>query len=129
MTEDTQNVRETTTRTGDTVQKNTETSNSQDDAEHKTNVISRVVWYIAGLLLVVLGLRFVLTLLGANATNGFADFVYSTSHPFVAPFFSLFNYDNYTYGTSHFEVYTLVAMIVYSLIAWGIVRLVTLNRD
>jgi hypothetical protein len=41
----------------------------------------------------------------------------------------LFNYHNYTYGTSRFEVYTLVAIVVYSLIAWGIAKLVTLNRD
>ena len=129
MAEDTQNIRETTTGSGDTVQKTTETSNSQDNAEHRTNVISRVVWYLAGMLLVVLGLRFVLTLLGANTTNGFANFIYSTSHPFVTPFFSLFNYPDYTYGTSHFEVYTLVAIVVYSLIAWGIAKLVTLNRD
>ena len=129
MAEDTQNIRETTTRLGDTVQKTTETNNSKANAEHRTNVISRVVWYLAGILLVVLGLRFVLTLLGANTTNGFANFIYSTSHPFVAPFFSLFNYHNYTYGTSRFEVYTLVAIVIYSLIAWGIAKLVTLNRD
>lgn len=129
MVEDIQNVRETTTQSGDTLQKTTETKSSRDSAEHRTNVVERVVWYIAGILLVLLGLRFILTLLGANTTNGFANFIYSSSHPFVTPFFSLFNYHHYTYGTSHFEVYTLVAMLVYALIAWGIARLVTLNQD
>ena len=129
MADDIQKVNETTTQSGDTVQKTTVTSNSRDNTEHRTNVVARVVWYIAGILLVLLGLRFILSLLGANTTNGFANFIYKTSHPFVAPFFSIFNYHSYTYGTSHFEVYTLVAMVVYALIAWGVAKLVTLNQD
>ncbi|HUD06849.1 MAG TPA: hypothetical protein VMR34_03085 [Candidatus Saccharimonadales bacterium] len=129
MADDVQKVRETTTQSGDTVQKTTETKSSRDNAEHQTNVVVRVVWFVAGILLILLGFRFLLSLLGANTTNGFANFIYSTSHPFVTPFFSLFNYHNYTYGASHFEVYTLVAMLVYALIAWGIAKLVTLNQD
>lgn len=129
MSEDTQNIRETTTRSGDTIQKITETKNSQNATEHSTNLIAKIVWYITGILLVLLGLRFILALLGANTTNGFANFIYGVSHPFIAPFFSLFNYHNYTYGTSHFEIYTLVAMLVYGLIAWGLVKLVTLNQN
>ena len=128
MAEDIQKVRETTTQSGDTVQKTTETKSSSDVAEHRNSVAERVVWFIAGILLILLGFRFVLALLGANPTNSFANFIYKTSHPFVAPFFSLFNYHNYVYGTSHFEVYTLVAMVFYALVAWGIARLVTINR-
>jgi len=88
---------------------------------------SRVVWYIAGILLVLLGFRFALALLGANPANGFANFIYTTSHPFVSPFFSLFNYD-LRYGVSRFETFTLVAMAVYALIAFGISRLLTINK-
>ena len=129
MSEDIQKVSETTTRTGDTVQKTTEVNDSRANADHQQNIAERVVWYVAGIILVLLGFRFVLSLLGANTTNGFANFIYSTSHPFVAPFFSLFNYRNYAYGVSRFEMYTLVAIIFYAVIAWGIARLVTLDRD
>jgi len=129
MSEDIQKVSETTTRTGDTVQKTTEVNDSQAHADHQQTVAERVVWYVAGIILVLLGFRFVLSLLGANTTNGFANFIYSSSHPFVAPFFSLFNYHNYAYGVSRFEVYTLVAIVFYAVIAWGIARLVTLDRD
>ncbi len=129
MAEDTQQVRETTTRSGDTVQKTTQVSNPQDKAEHQQNVAERIVWYIAGILLVLLGFRFLLSLLGANKTNGFANFIYGASHPFVSPFFSLFKYNNIVYGVSRFEVYTLVAILFYALVAWGIARLLTLNRD
>jgi len=88
---------------------------------------ARIVWYIAGILLVILAFRFVLTLLGANSTNGFANFIYNVSHPFVAPFFGLFGY-KLQYGASHFETYTLVAMAVYAIVAWGIAKLFTLNK-
>ena len=88
---------------------------------------ARVVWYIAGILLGILAIRFLLALLGANPANAFASFIYSISYPFVAPFFGLFNY-NFRYGVSHFESYTLVAMAVYALIAYAIARLITINR-
>ncbi len=90
-------------------------------------IVERVIWYVAGVLLVLLAFRFVLALLGANPNNAFADFIYSTSHPFVTPFFSLFGY-NLQYGVSRFETYTLVAMAVYAIIAWGLARLATLDR-
>ena len=128
MAEDVQKVRETVTRSGNTIQKTTEVKNSPTHSDHRQNLAERVVWYIAGVLLVLLGLRFLLSLLGANPSNGFANFIYSVSHPFVAPFFSLFSY-HYSYGASCFEVYTLVAMLVYALIAWGITSLLTINRD
>jgi hypothetical protein len=96
-------------------------------AEPAENVAARVIWFIAGILLVLLGLRFVLALLGANPSNGFANFIYTTSHPFVSPFFGLFSYD-LRYGVSRFETFTLVAMAVYALIAYGLSRLVTLRQ-
>lgn len=91
------------------------------------NVLDRVVWFLAGLLFLLLAFRFVLALLGANPANWFAHFIYSTSYPFVAPFFGLFSY-NYSYGVSHFEVYTLVAIVVYMVIAWILSSLVNLGR-
>lgn len=91
------------------------------------NVLTNIVWFVAGVILILLGFRFVLTLLGANPANGFANFIYTTSHPFAAPFFGLFSY-NYHYGVSRFEVYTLVAMLVYLVVAWLLTTLVNLNR-
>ena len=91
------------------------------------DVARNIVSYVVGLLLVVLSLRFLLTLLGANPSNSFANAIYSLSYPFVAPFFSLFNY-NLHYGVSLFEPYTLVAMAVYALVAWGIIALININR-
>lgn len=95
--------------------------------EPRSNIVARIIWFIAGVLLVLLAFRFVFALLGANPQNGFANFIYTVSHPFVAPFFSLFGY-GYRYGVSRFEIYTLVAMAVYAIIAWGLARLVTLAQ-
>jgi hypothetical protein len=92
-----------------------------------TTVAARVIWFICGVIEVLLGFRFVLALLGANPANSFANFIYSASHPFVAPFFSLFGYKLH-YGVSRFEIETLVAMLVYAIIAWGLVKLVTIGR-
>lgn len=128
MADDVQTVRETTTRSGNTVQKTQEVHDPVATQEHNQNVAERVVWFVAGILLTLLAFRFVLSLLGANTTNAFANFIYDVSQPFVSPFFSLFSYDNYQYGVSRFELYTLIAMAVYAVVAYGIVKLVTLNR-
>jgi hypothetical protein len=88
---------------------------------------ARLVWFVAAILLAILLIRFVLALLGANPANEFARFIYSISYPFVAPFFGLFGY-NLHYGVSRFESYTLVAIVVYMLIAWAIARLITINH-
>ncbi|MBX4201775.1 YggT family protein [Candidatus Saccharibacteria bacterium] len=96
--------------------------------EHPQNVVARIVWLIAGIIIALLAFRFILALLGANPANAFANFIYDVSRPFVAPFFGLFSYNNINYGVSRFEVYTLVAMAVYAVIAWGIVALVNISR-
>ena len=129
MAENLQNMEETTTRTGNTVHTTTAVNNPQAESDHKLNVAERVVWFIGGVVLILLAFRFLLSLLGAHASNGFANFIYSISHPFVAPFFSLFNYNKYSYGVSHFEIYTLFAMAFYAVLTWGITKLVTIKRD
>jgi hypothetical protein len=96
--------------------------------EHPQNVMARVIWFVAGIIIGLLAFRFILALLGANTTNAFANFIYNVSHPFVAPFFSLFSYNNIQYGTSRFEIYTLFAMLVYAAIAWGLTALVNISR-
>ena len=89
-------------------------------------VAQRVVWYIVGFIVALLSLRLILQLLGANQGNAFVDFVYGISGIFAAPFFGMFSYTP-TYGVSYFEVSTLVAILIYSLIGWGIAKLFTLN--
>jgi YggT family protein len=98
-----------------------------EERVESSTLAARIVWFIAGVIIALLSLRFILAALGANPNNGFADFIYDTSHPFVAPFFGLFGY-NTQYGVSRFEIYTLIAIAVYALIAWGLARLVTIGQ-
>ena len=104
----------------------TEVREVRETSPSGSTVASRVVWFIAGVILVLLAFRFGLALLGANPNNAFADFIYDVSYPFVAPFFGLFGYD-LQYGVSRFEIFTLVAMAVYTVVAWGIAKLVTIG--
>ena len=90
---------------------------------------ARVVSFIGGIIISLLGLRFILALLGANPANAFANFVYGITHPFVVPFFGLFNYREQL-GIGRFEFETIVAMLFWGFVTWMIVRLLTINvRD
>jgi hypothetical protein len=83
--------------------------------------ITRVVYYILAVLEVILGLRLLFRLLGASQGNDFVMFLYNLSHVFVGPFNGIFN--DQALGRSVFEISTIVAMLVYALLAWGIVSL------
>ncbi|MFZ1483652.1 MAG: YggT family protein [Candidatus Saccharimonadales bacterium] len=97
------------------------------EKEHRMTVIERVVWLVFGIIMGLLALRFLLRLLGANPSNAFADFIYTLSEPFAAPFYDLFNYDaNLAQGRFEFE--TLIAILVYALIAWLIVKIITIGK-
>lgn len=95
--------------------------------EPRSYTVARVIWFIAGVIITLLALRFVFVLLGANQANGFVNFIYTLSYPFAAPFFGIFSYSAH-YGIARFEGSTLVAMAIYALIARGLARLVTIRH-
>ena len=83
--------------------------------------ITQLIWWVLGLLEALLGLRFLFKLIGANAVNQFASFLYGLTDIFVKPFVTLIGAPSV--GNIVFEVPTLIAMIVYALIGWGLERL------
>ncbi|AFY81309.1 YggT family protein [Oscillatoria acuminata] len=87
----------------------------------KTN---QVIYYLMGALGVLLVLRILLRLLGANPDNQFAGFIYALSSPFVTPFETLFTTP--TFGNSAFEFNALIAIAVYGLLTWLVIRLLEL---
>lgn len=91
------------------------------------DIIKNIISFIFGILLVLLGIRFVLSILGANQSNGFANFIYNTTQPFTAPFRGLFNTQT-VFGTARFEYEVLVGMVVYALLGWLLIWLLSLNR-
>ena len=104
------------------VRQETVTRNSTADGR---TVAQRVVWYIAGFIIALLGLRVLLFLLGANRESGFVDFLYAITQPFAAPFYGIFPQP--AYGQFALDTASIVAMIVYALIAWAIAKLFTLT--
>jgi hypothetical protein len=84
--------------------------------------ITRVVYFVLGVLEIIMGLRFIFRLLGANQGSAFALLLCDLSHIFVSPFNGIFN-DQAIGNASVFEISTLIAMLIYALIAWGLVEL------
>ena len=87
---------------------------------------TQIVWYILGLLEVLLAFRFVLKLTGANPVAGFTSFIYAVTWPFTAPFNAVFL--KTTVQGSIFEWTTLLAMLVYYLVAFAIVKLFLMSK-
>src|SRR5205807_4661313 len=89
--------------------------------------ITRFVWLIAGIIEILLGLRFILKLIAANPASGFAAFIYGITSLYMAPFAGLTA--SPAAGGMVLEVPTLIAMAVYALFFWIVVRLLWLVFD
>lgn len=99
------------------------------DSSHQAGpsvIARRVIYYIAGIIIALLALRILLLLLAANQGTPFVDFVYALGGFFAAPFYGIFSYQP-TYGQSTFEVSSVVAVLVYALVAIGLAKLFTLT--
>lgn len=88
---------------------------------------TQIIWYILGVIETLLAFRFVLKLLGANAAAGFTSFIYNVTYVFAAPFLSVFRSTRIVEG-SVFEWTTLLAMLVYLMIAMGVIKILVMSR-
>ncbi len=86
--------------------------------------IIQLVWLMAGTLEALIALRFVLKLIAANPDNTFARLVYDLTAVFLWPFFGL----TITPSVEGIvlEIHSLIAMVVYALLAWFVVQLIWL---
>lgn len=94
----------------------------------KTNrvIITRAIWYIMGVISAILALRIVLLMLSANPETPFVEFVYGLSWYFVVPFYGIFDQPDYT--RFYVDTSSIVAIIVYWLLAVGLAKLVNITR-
>lgn len=93
----------------------------------------RLMYYILGVLEVLLAFRLVLKILGSNPESTFVSAIYALSGIFVAPFTGIFG-EVATEGletTAVLEPALIVAMVVYALVVYGIVKLfeIMTNRN
>jgi len=84
-----------------------------------------IIYLVFGIIDAVLLIRLVLKLLGANAHAGFAQFTYGLTDFFLAPFKGLL--PTIVSGQSVLELSLIFAILIYSLIALGLVRLVAIS--
>lgn len=88
---------------------------------------TQAVWYIVGILEALLAFRFLLKLFAANPQAGFTSFIYSVTAPFAAPFLNVFRISRVVEG-SILEWTTLLAMVVYWLLAFAIIKLLVIGK-
>jgi hypothetical protein len=100
------------------------TTEHEQNSEHRTTTfkVTQLIWLFLAILEATIGLRFLFKLIGVNGENPFAVFLYRLTDFFVAPFASLTGAP--ASGAMVFEFSTIIAMIVYALIFWGIERIV-----
>ena len=85
-------------------------------------MIAAIIYAIGGFIEALVGLRFVLRLIGANPANGLVSWIYDWSTPFVAPFSGIFGQDaTVVHGVgavtaSVFDWTALIALVVIGII-------------
>lgn len=106
--------------------KETETTTPVKRKATSYQTIEYLVYFIFGALEILLIFRLILKLMGASAGNTFVNLIYGLTGIFIMPFEGIFRlwFAQVTQTTSVFEPSTLVAIIVYAVLAVGIVKLV-----
>jgi hypothetical protein len=92
-----------------------------------SQTVGYLVYFFFGALEILLAFRFVLKLTGASLGNAFVGLVYGITGIFILPFQGIFH-SGIAQGietTSVFESSTLIAIVVYAVVAWGIVKLLS----
>lgn len=107
-----------------------QTVTSTDNVEHTyitiPTILARLIYFVYGVVSAFIVIRIILMLLAANQGNSFVNIIYTISAFLVAPFYGMFNYTP-SYGVSVFDISSLIAILVYGLIAWALIYLVTLG--
>jgi uncharacterized protein YggT (Ycf19 family) len=83
---------------------------------------TRIIYLVFGIIEVLIGIRVILKLLAANPDAGFTSLMYNVTQPFVALFQGVF--PTAQSQGNIVEVSSLLAILVYALLAFGIVRMV-----
>ncbi|HEY5561497.1 MAG TPA: YggT family protein [Clostridiaceae bacterium] len=101
--------------------------NNEDSKSRDKNLKSRkMVYYILGIIEAIFAIRLIFKILGANPGNTFVSIIYTISGAFLTPFSSIFRtaVNKGIETQSVLEPATIIGMIVYALIAYGIVKLI-----
>jgi hypothetical protein len=104
----------------------TEVTSSQREPEREQRIFTfkatQLVWLVFGILEAMIALRIGLKLIGANAASPIAGFIYGFTSLFLFPFTGLTGTP--AVGSMVLEISSVIAMIVYALIAWALERII-----
>lgn len=95
----------------------------------QSQTIEYLVYFFFGALEILLAFRLILKLTGASLASAFVGLIYGLTGIFILPFEGIFR-RAFTQGvetTSVLEPSALVAILVYAVLAWGIVKLVRIS--
>jgi hypothetical protein len=98
-----------------------ERSSVNDDGRYNFRAAASI-GLVVGVVDIVIAARFLGKLLGASSQAAFVNFIYQVSSPLVAPFKGIFG--NGGSSTNSFETASLVAIVVYAVVGWGLVALI-----
>lgn len=124
-------TKETISTQGNTVNPvvNTTTRNtSVKSTATSSQTTEYLIYFLFGLLEILLAFRLVLKLTGASISSSFVGLIYGITGIFIMPFEGIFR-RGFAQGvetTAVLEPSTLVAIIVYAVVAWGVVRLLNI---
>jgi len=113
---DTTTVVSTPTPVATVDQRATTTSDPYAAKRRSASRVVQGIYLVFGVIEALIAMRIVLHALGANPSAGFAQLVYGLTAPLVAPFAGLFG--NPQANGSVLELQSIVALVVYALIAW-----------
>ena len=105
-------------------QRVSEVRTTQKEPERERRIFTfkatQLVWLLFGILEALIALRIGLKLIGANPASPIAEFIYGFTSLFLLPFAGLTATPSA--GGMVLEISSVIAMLVYALIAWALER-------
>ncbi|MGH7239097.1 MAG: YggT family protein [Candidatus Saccharimonadales bacterium] len=93
---------------------------------HPANRIQRftydIIYYVLWIIEMILLLRFLLKLLGANPGNPVVQFIYALGLTLMGPFANMFS--EVSAGRVVFDPSVLIAMVIYAIIAYLVIMII-----
>ncbi|MCX6761225.1 MAG: YggT family protein [Candidatus Moranbacteria bacterium] len=116
--------KETVTTQGDDI--NSVVNARTEKKATTSQTIEYLVYFLFGALEILLAFRLVLKLTGASIGSAFVGLIYGITGIFTLPFEGIFHkaIGQGVETVAVFEPATFVAILVYAVIGWGIVKLV-----
>lgn len=100
-------------------------ASTRSDQATSYQTIEYLIYFFFGALEILLAFRLILKLTGANSFSAFVGLVYGVTGVFIVPFQGIFQQATAqgAVTTAVLEPATLVAIVVYAVLALGIVKL------